>query len=226
MKSLFNITLLFLAGLLLQSSACKKKTDDQPEEKITCTPANTAYIPSDARSRFFFREGSWWVYKNVGNEELDTVKVIQSSLPTGKPIPELWGDIPNKCYERSIVMFQPQKHFRYTTRVEFAKAKQEIDSSNEIYQIIDDYTFDASARVSYKFVYKGSTIYPNQDSGFIAHIDSMQIAAKMYYDILYYETQNLSDYITSIYYAAGVGTIKMRRTDGTTWELVNSKTIQ
>jgi hypothetical protein len=222
MKYLLSITTYLLLGFAFQSSSCRKTNGGQIEQKIVCTTANTAYIPADARSRFFFKEGSWWVYKNIANSEFDTVKLEKCDYWLDKPNKERWGDFPDKCYEWAEVRFQSSKYNYHLTRIEFAMPNTNIDSLNEIYKITDTY----NNRASFKLSYNGGNVYSDQDSGYIAHYDSIGIKGEMYSDILYYQTTNPYDYVRNIHFAANVGAIKMTRTDGTTWELFKANIIK
>ena len=220
MKNLFITSLVVL---LFTGIQCKKTSPSSGiTVSFTCDRANTAFIPTDAKSRFYFNKGSWWVYKNIVNSQLDTVKVIQSDIYIEKPTAEIWGDIPNKCYEKNIVMFQPQKYFRYSTRIEYFYPTSKMDSTKEIYTIGDSYIFDNSGRSSNKMRYDGSILTAGQDSGSVTTYDTISVGKIMYRNVIKYNTSDMSDYASEIYYAPYYGIIQMTRLDGSTWVLINS----
>lgn len=220
MKKLFLISLVVL---LFTGIQCKKTSSSNGIiVYFTCDSANTAFIPTDAKSRFYFIKGSWWVYKNIVNSQLDTVKVIQSDIYIEKPTPEIWGNIPNKCYEKNIVMFQPQKYFRYSTRIEYFYPTSKMDSTKEIYTIGDSYIFDNSGRSSNKMRYDGSILTAGQDSGSVTTYDTISVGKIMYRNVIKYNTSDMSDYASEIYYAPYYGIIQMTKLDGSTWVLINS----
>jgi hypothetical protein len=219
MKKLISITT-FLAGFLCLIS-CNKQNNIHTPPELKCDSSNTAYIPIDARSRFYFKEGSWWVYKNIVNDEIDTVKVIDCTMYLGKAIPEIWGDIPNKCYERSIVGFKSGIYKEYTTYVDYFYPTSIMDSNKEIYLVNDLYH-----NTTYKLRYDGSKLSAGQDSGQIVIIDTLEIESKKYYNVIKYSTNDLFDYANELYYAPFYGIIKMIRKDGTQWNLIKVNIIK
>jgi hypothetical protein len=224
MKNLISI-ISYLASFLCLIS-CNKQNNIHTPPELKCESSNTAYLPSEIRSRFYFKVGSWWVYKNINNTDIDTVKVIRLDRYIKQPLPEQWGDIPNKCYEWIRVAYHPLKYFDYTTSVDFTRPKPSMDSTKEEYLITDDYIYDNQVLSSYKFRYKGAELLIGQDGGRFEIISSMLIESKKYTDIIKYNTNSNFDYITEAYYAKDYGIIKMTRLDGTSWELINSSIIK
>ncbi len=53
--------MLLLAGML-SCLSCK--------EKFECSAENTVNIPQVMKDCFYFKEGTWWVYKNIKNKPL------------------------------------------------------------------------------------------------------------------------------------------------------------
>ncbi len=54
------LSCVFIGVLLL--GGCKCKDNKNPD--TTCTEANTVKLPQDAIDRFFFKTGSYWIYKD------------------------------------------------------------------------------------------------------------------------------------------------------------------
>ena len=95
MKDIIYIVLFITLLITLQSSSCNKT--DEPQTH--CDSTNTVYLPEDARSRFFFKEGTWWVYKNITNNNYDTISLIVENYGI-YPVPKkIFGDGFSKCYE-------------------------------------------------------------------------------------------------------------------------------
>lgn len=224
MKKQISLTT-FLVGFIYLAS-CNKQNNIHTPPELKCDINNTAYLPSEIRSRFYFKVGSWWVYKNINNTDIDTVKVIRLDRYIKQPSAEIWGKVPNKCYEWIRVAYHPLKYFDYTTFVDFIRPKPTMDSTNEEYTIIDDYNYDNQTLSSYKFRYKGAVLLIGQDGGSFETINSMLIGSKNYTDIIKYNTGSNYDYLTEAYYAKDYGIIKMTRLDGTSWELINSNIIK
>jgi hypothetical protein len=224
MKKQISLTT-FLVGFLYLAS-CNKQNNIHTPTRLKCESSNTVYLPTDIRSRFYFKVGTWWAYKNLNNTEIDTVKVTRLDRYIQQPSAEQWGNVPNKCYEWIRVAYHPLKYFDYTTFVDFIRPKPAMDSTKEEYLITDDYNYYNQILTSYKFRYNGLNLLKGQDSGYFEIINSMQIESKIYTDIIKYNTRSQYDYITEAYYAKDYGIIKMTRLDGTSWELINSNIIK
>ena len=61
---------------------------DKPEPQITCDSTNTAFLPQELLDRFFFNDGTWWVYHDLLTDLRDSVWLVRSSIGIGKE-PEL-----------------------------------------------------------------------------------------------------------------------------------------
>lgn len=94
-----NIHLTTLLVILTVTGPCSSCKDSVQDEKTVCTAQNTVYVPKDMKDRFFFKEGSYWIYKNLATSETDSIWVW-SSYNDNYPANELDDkDIKDKCYE-------------------------------------------------------------------------------------------------------------------------------
>jgi hypothetical protein len=223
MKKIINlITFLLVVCFVVQSSSCSKT--DEPQTH--CDSSNTAYIPSDAQSRFFFKEGTFWVYKNINTDELDTVMVKNWYHTIEPPLPAKYGEkYKNKCYERAAFKTISTKYNWQSVTIDFNNAFNQLDSSIEQYLITENNEYF----VTYRWRYRGGVLIDSLSNGNKDRINNLTIQNKIYSDIIYYTSTpgfEASDYLKEGWYANKVGLIKVVRKDGTTWELINSNIIQ
>lgn len=86
--------------ILIQSSSCSNKNKN--EEETVCTTQNTVLVPQDLKDRFFFKEGTYWIYKNIASNETDSLWVVLGNVETISVDNKNYGYIKNKCYERFV----------------------------------------------------------------------------------------------------------------------------
>jgi hypothetical protein len=95
MKKPIREMILLLLIISFSISACK--------EKFECSASNNIPIPQVMKEYFYFKEGTWWVYKNVKNNTFDSMWVSQSSSNNYRGEGgEGFGNL-DKCYERIVM---------------------------------------------------------------------------------------------------------------------------
>jgi hypothetical protein len=98
MKLKLIIFLLILITILnIQCSKTPPSSNNTPT--ITCDSANTVLIPADMKARFYFKEGTYWIYKNIYNGELDSMWVWLSQNKIEPTNPKISQKGLDKCYE-------------------------------------------------------------------------------------------------------------------------------
>lgn len=64
-------------------SCCTDKRNDIPNNQCNPSPdEHYFYALGESKEYMYFKEGTWWVYKNTITNELDTIKVYQSLMDT------------------------------------------------------------------------------------------------------------------------------------------------
>ena len=226
MKKLFYlITFLIQVSFITQSTSCIKTEEPQTH----CDIQNTAYIPTDAKSRFYFKDGTWWVYKNVNNNEFDTI-IVKSLYNTIEPTwTQRYGTkYKNKCYERVAYRITSNKYGWHDVDIDFINPYQQQDSTIEQYFITES-SSDIENFVTYRWEYRGGLLIDSLSSGLKERLKIITINNKTYSDIIYYKYKpgfEAGDYLNEAWYANRVGLIKVVRKDGTIWEIVQSNIIQ
>ncbi|MFA9213374.1 MAG: hypothetical protein ACEQSR_05950 [Candidatus Methylacidiphilales bacterium] len=87
------ISLLFLAIIFF--NGCK--------EKFECSSNNEVPIPQIMKDYFYYKQGTWWVYKNVKNNTYDSMWVWQRSSNYYQGNGGEGFGRTDKCYERIVM---------------------------------------------------------------------------------------------------------------------------
>lgn len=96
MKQPLALLLIIILILCLQSS-CK--------EEFECSSSNTVNIPQIMKDYFYYKEGTWWVYKNIKNNTYDSMWVSQNSSNNYRGEGKEGFGSSDRCYEqtRSVI---------------------------------------------------------------------------------------------------------------------------
>lgn len=224
--SILNLSTLFIILNIGFCSSCKDK--DEPE--TICSPANTVLVPQDMKDRFYFKTGTYWIYKNLATQEIDSLWVIADVIENINVDDD--GFIKNKCYEsfqiaiRSLLFTQKGRYNNYQLDF-FPQSGHNL--SNESYTLYDHSPLNNNNTV-FRIELKGKS-YENQMGASIEFKDSIVTNDNITYkDVLhlYYPTGTSTyDYLREMYYAKNKGLVKFKRnTDNSEWELIQSKIIQ
>lgn len=227
--SILNLSTLFVILNTGFCSSCK----DKNEPETVCTPQNTAYFPQDAKDRFFFKEGTWWVYENSDTKETDSIWVTNASFRYWSADNMEDGNIKNKCYETGRIeiysLYNGIKTHLVQRSFSYIGGKPGINPAQEHFTL-DDAIPMFDFRPVYRFDIFGEQYQtPNQESAEITFKDSIEVNGELYNNVLHYYYPNgvsPHDYLEEAWYAKNVGTIKYISKDHSTWILVKSKIIQ
>lgn len=73
------------------------------KEKFECNSNNHVPIPQIMKDYFYYKEGSWWVYKNTKNNTYDSMWISQSSSNNYRGEGREGFGSTDKCYERIVM---------------------------------------------------------------------------------------------------------------------------
>lgn len=73
------------------------------KEKFECTSNNYEPIPQIMKDYFFYKEGSWWVYKNIKNNTYDSMWISQNQYYNNRGEGNEGFGSTDKCYERIVM---------------------------------------------------------------------------------------------------------------------------
>jgi hypothetical protein len=129
MKTLLFFLLIILLAFYVQS--CKQPTDYVPSApSINCDSNNTVLIPEDMKARFYFKEGTYWIYKNIETGELDSMWVYISNKGIGPISKKIHAFGWNKCYESFIYEMHNKTYSNNNYYINYAITLYPKDSNN------------------------------------------------------------------------------------------------
>jgi hypothetical protein len=208
-KLVFSFFIIFLTFLLQN---CGPKEDTRP----------TIYMDQTSIDYCVFDAGSWWVYEEVITGELDTIKVTYVNR-------YLLDDDEKYSVKRDGYgsKYTSTKYKKLSSRCGVSISKLEdinsIEYFGEFPYLYDDLCFTNSIDSSYKIDY-----YSGQKIQFWDSLNQIKIGKHEFKDIRIFENSIglYSSYQKTIYWARHVGKIKIKRADGTTWNLIDFKVSQ
>ena len=191
--------LMLIAGVL--SSIYMLSCGDKPTPKIVCDSTNTGFIPHELLDRFYFKNGTWWVYKDTSSSAIDSVWVYQSYT-------DIYIEPDLRILTRNLAGNETLKDLKF-----------------------DLYYSNATKNITiYRFDYENFKYQsPTEEGGLISFKDSVIIKNKTFKDILKldYKQKPLSyEIIKQAWYAKHYGLIKYETWDNKIWELINYKINQ
>jgi hypothetical protein len=217
MKGLF-----FICGalFLLFLSTCKSEQD------LVCTDQNTIKVSEPALDYFFFKEGTWWVYREINTNETDSVWVTRNSESRDN-LYQLKADChcgKGKCTQNIRYQIEDSAHndknstgflYGYLLGAFLAENKTDIEEVAG-----GSYFFPNGVRMLYdedlrKFV---------SASDFqVENLDSVTLNGVVYENVLhgFYAKKSVPDWLNEGWYAPNLNLVKYTKSDGSTWELIN-----
>lgn len=220
-----NAILIYLSLIWLITNAadCGNKGNPTP---VTCTEENTVKFPQDALDRFYFKEGSYWVYTDsVTHIQYDSVWVYLHTWGASSKKED--GHYGNKCYEFGYLLKKTLSglHYNLDFNPLLSIEDQLLDYTKERFRIAILDINSGTASLT-RFFFNGNN-YDTRFTGEVSFQDSVKVNSTMYKDILklHYPAQH-RDFLNDGYWAKNVGLIKYTDLNGTVWELTNYHVIQ
>jgi hypothetical protein len=225
-------TILTYTSIVLLSSLLFSCDERNKQEETVCTSANTVLVPQDLKDRFFFKEGTYWIYQNIQTNETDSVWVFNSTNNTSAVDTKIFGDGYNKCYEVFDIKTKSAKfqdaHYYSRLGISLHPIK-EMNSNKELFGLSEGTPLNNYTAI-YRLEVRGNK-YENQDGAEILMLDSINtLTGLIFKDILrlkYPAGFQTQDYMDDMHYAKNVGLVKFHRfTDNSNWELIRYNIIQ
>ncbi|MEI6506867.1 MAG: hypothetical protein WCO54_00185 [Bacteroidota bacterium] len=222
-------TFIFTAILFLQQCQCKK--NDTVTPVLQCTSSNSVLFPQDMKDRFYFNVGTYWIYKNIKTNDIDSMWIWKSSIATTPVDPKMYGTGFNKCYESFAYLIRnplTANGDKYYSSISILLSPNKNQQAIELFGLSDFYL---SNQISVYRVDNRGGKYENQEGETMSMVDSILTLDNIIYKNilrLYYPvgTQTF-DYLLDAYYAKNVGLVKFkRRIDNTEWELIRYHIVQ
>lgn len=213
--------LMLIAGVL--SSIYMLSCGDKPTPKIVCDSTNTGFIPHELLDRFYFKNGTWWVYKDTSSSAIDSVWVYQSYTDI-----YIEPDLRKNCEHRAQYNFRSIGGDMWSLSI----LTRNLAGNETLKDLkFDLYYSNATKNITiYRFDYENFKYQsPTEEGGLISFKDSVIIKNKTFKDILKldYKQKPLSyEIIKQAWYAKHYGLIKYETWDNKIWELINYKINQ
>ncbi len=221
---------LMILFIICTSTQCRKTPPT--ESSISCDSVNSVYIPEDMKARFYFKEGTYWIYKNINTGETDSVWVYISNNGIGTVNRKVYSYGWNKCYEVFFYQTYNKKYFNqgiYYEQIGISLYPKDGNNlTNEIFEI-QQLSPATNYRGSYHIYVEGNE-YFNDQGAVIQNLDSIITSENsVYKDILniYYPFGTTRDIYNNMYYSKNIGLIKFElSSDNSVWELIRFHIIQ
>ncbi|MFZ4799806.1 MAG: hypothetical protein ACOYMA_20105 [Bacteroidia bacterium] len=198
---------------------------------IACDSTNTVLIPEDMKARFYFKQGTYWIYKNIDNGEIDSMWVYISNNGIGPISKKVHAFGWNKCYESFSYEMHNKTYSVNNYYINYGISLYPKDGNNlnnELFEIQQ-----LSPLNNYKgsyHIYVEGVNYSNQQGADINYLDSIvNDEKKIFKNVLniYYPNGTSSDIYSNMYYVKNIGLVKfVRSNDNSTWELIRYKINQ
>lgn len=225
--------LLITCAIAFYMQSCKPPTDYvPPTPQVNCDSTNTVLIPQDMKARFYFKEGTYWIYKNISTGEIDSIWVFYSEIRIEPTSRKIFAHGWKKCYEsfdirtRNKMFYQSDKY--YTNYGISLYPIDELNSKNELFGI-REVSPVTNFRTQFRIEIIGNN-YENQSGFEINIVDSINLSTNMSFrDVLNlnYPNGTSNDMYNEMYYAKNIGLVKFTRSnDNSTWELIRYKINQ
>lgn len=213
-----NVVLLYLAIIFINISSCKK------DKETVCSSENSVLLPKDALDRFFFRDSSYWIYRDSLSGALDSIWVWQSDLQIlnmEKTHPFSKG----KCYQAGVTYYQSIWLNPYIIEIMPRTSKMGTEYKDEVFDInIHQGVYFAD------FALLRGNNYINFDPelGIIDSISSLYVNGVVFNDILRKNNEDATqiDLYYISYHVKNIGMVKFIRNDKSVWELIRYKIKQ
>jgi hypothetical protein len=203
------------------------------DQDLVCTDENTKKVCQAAKDFFYFKKGSWWVYKEQITGATDSVWVSEDSQMRDNPSNSAkrtchcgWGE----CQESQVVKFESQKYnnttneyiFAYEIGAHLSDAKTEVDEGHGTM----DYFYQEAVRVMFDENCSPEDL--DVDSHHNEKLDSIEVAGTIYREIIhsfYTSASHNPDWLIEAWYAKKFHLVKFRDSKGT-WELEKCNIVQ
>jgi hypothetical protein len=209
MKRILLPALIFLILI-----SCKKKTDNT-DNQGTCSGNSWTYIYiTSPLENFFFKQGSYWVYKNDSTNSLDSITI--SKIETGCE--------PVYLYQEIGINWEYYQIYYYSN-----------STRSKYYDMIEGEAMIRNRHPSEYPSYYGWVLYTAVDSLRLPlptkHIDTLNVEHHIFYNIQLSESPTGYGITDSSYLftANGIGVIRKiiyNSTGKSTWNLIRWKIIK
>jgi hypothetical protein len=221
-KLVIHLLFYSILFIVLITSSCKPKG-----QETICTAENSILFPQDAKDRFFFKDSSYWVYKDSITGAEDSIWTYNNSRLSIVDMEKMYSASKGKCYEGGTCFFNSLLSGKFSMIFNPIASPLGTPYSKEVFSL----EIEQPGNIVFFFTSLRGNNYSNaaaEDHGSVDTIASLTIQNKTFNDVLR-KTNSGSmypDMFNSSYYVKHVGLVKFVRNDKSVWELVRYKTKQ
>ncbi len=192
------------------------------KEKFECNTSNNVPIPQIMKDYFYYKAGTWWVYKNVKNNTYDSLWVSQSSSNNYRGEGGEGFGSTEKCYEHTVMGIDNIN----------TKGIMRWDLTNFVLNNNQRFGFSAFWRDTTTTAEKDLTLFFTENN--LENWNPTRLISSEFKDstilqnLIYKKLIEVkgSDNIVYWLFAKNIGLIKYIDRDSNQWELLKHKTIQ
>jgi len=207
--------MLFIA---ISSLTLLQNCGDKPQPKVVCDSTNTAFLPQELLDRFYFKNGTWWVYMDIIAGIKDSIWIVRTSFDIFEE-PEL----KKNCEQIADYNYKTNISDNWLVSISPQSIAGNKKLTNVRYTIFYRNTNKNASIYRFDFI-NGSYQNPTEEGGSVSFQDSLIVKSKVFKDILHLEYQQKPlppEIIKQAWYAKHFGLIKYENWDGKIWELTN-----
>lgn len=195
------------------------------KEKFECSTNNNVPIPQIMKDYFYYKEGTWWVYKNKKNNTYDSMWVSQSSSNNYRGQGGEGFGSTEKCYER-IVMGIQQRGSDSVSKFSLWDLSNFVLNNNNRFAFgvfWRDIATTANLDLNLFFTSNQLETYNSVRQISSVYIDSATVQNKIYNNLIEVKGSN---YIHYWLFSKHSGLVKYIDRDSNQWELIEYSAIQ
>jgi hypothetical protein len=216
--------LLIIFVLPFFSSNCTDKPIDKLAE---CSESNTVKFPKDALARFYFKDSSFWVYKDSVTGDRDSVWVVKSTDAPRNTFRDI--NLKNRCYQFLSVELNNTNGELNRISIRPHSVNDNINNSfaNEHFTIDFNYS-QLNFQPIYRFFMRGINYdMINEEDGKLSFVNGYDFKGTTIDSVILVENPISNfDIYSKAWYAKYLGMIKYKLKNGRVWELTNYKIKQ
>ncbi len=211
MKNLFVL----LSIVLTTSRGCDSCKEDI---KTICTENNTLKIPQEIKDLFWYKDSSYWIYKDSVSGQFDSCWISESNIGIENELTEKINPFSKgKCFETGLFKVNSNNQITYKSGINPSITNKGIAFENEHFNIIVSNNFDFT-RIRFKGLELDTF---NFEGGKVIRLNNINVNGIEYLNIINLNYIKPSiDIYKRIYYANKIGIIKYEDINERVWELV------
>lgn len=189
------------------------------KDNFECSSANTVNIPQVMKDYFYYKEGTWWVYKNVKNNTYDSLWVSNVNLYNNRGEGKEGFGNPDNCYERIAMGIKQSGADSVSKFYLWDLSNFDVDNNNRFAFGVFGRDILTNVEWDFNLLFANSqleTYNPVRNISSI-HKDSITLNGNTYINLIEVTGSNFIHYWL---FSKQVGLVKYIDRDSNQWELI------